>query len=91
MAPVVSRAGNTAGTATGREIVESSMATFDELPPRVREVLANSNLNWSSAEAAELLMFDYEEDELIERIRALDQREADAHYAVLASGQLFAD
>lgn len=62
------------------------MSTFDLLPKRIREVLANANHNWSCEEAYDAFLFDIDEHDLIERIRGLDRRLAEEHYAHLATG-----
>jgi hypothetical protein len=62
------------------------MSTFDLMPKRIRVVLANVNHNWSCEEAYDALTFDLDEHELIERIRRLDSRLAEEHYAHLATG-----
>jgi hypothetical protein len=54
------------------------MSTFDILPASIRTALANANHNWSCAR---------KDDDLIERIKRLDARLAEQHYAVLAEGK----
>jgi hypothetical protein len=65
------------------------MVTFDMLPKCIRELLANSNHNWSCEEAFDALTFDVDEDYLIGRIKQLDAKLAEEHYAHLATGLPF--
>lgn len=59
------------------------MTTFDLMPKRVREVLANANHNWSCEEAFDAFTFYLDEDDLIQRINNLDSKLAEEHYAAL--------
>ena len=62
------------------------MSTFDQLPKCIRVALANANHNWSCEEADDALFY-MEEHELIGRIRRIDMKRAEEHYALLAAGK----
>lgn len=65
---------------------KGSIFVYDELPPQIRQKLANANHNWSPEETLDAL--NWEGAAFVrEAIDASEKAEADRHYAILASGQ----